>query len=1120
MYSIMKFHLGLVLLIAGILLSSCGPSPEELAATSAAETAAAATSTPTSTPAPTLTPTPALGDTMISPKDEMTLAYVPAGEFKMGRDADDMLADYQELFEPYLDVELKFECERSWFEKTEPVHTVYLDAFWIDQTEITNAQYSKCVAAGVCESPEFEWSYTNFDYFGNDEFDDYPVIYVSWDDAQDYCEWAGRRLPTEAEWEKAARGTIGLVYPWGNTFDGNKVNFCDINCAEIEEAIAVNPNFDDGYADVAPVGTYPDGISPYGAFDMAGNVGEWVIDWYDDGYYQDTPLENPLGPDYGEFRVIKGCSWFCTGDTVESADRGWAIPINGYNAVGFRCANSEEQKEINEAAPTTAASTSTPAQTMAQGAPPEIVDNSLSLLLSVESYIKASSSSNISNLLAELQFNPAVDSISAHSDQVTSLAFSPDGKMLASASDDLSIILWDTSTWEQVVEPLVGHEEGSECENYHEYVCPHQINSLSFSPDGRILASAGRDMTIRLWNPSTGESIGDPLTGHDDWISQVAFSPDGTILASASWDGTILLWDPSTGESIEPPLFGHYSPINSLDFSPDGSILASGDWDNSIIIWDPTSGKEVQKISSLSGFEGSWEDIVWEVAFSPDGKILASTTCGLRNDGYCTVSLIELWDPVSGNNIKQIITGFLLDTQNLAFSPDGEILTSISDVGPIQSWDLKTGEQIGEKINLSLFDETWFFRNDLAFSPDGSILASAGCGSVTEDYGCTSGEIRLWDLQSDLSLSQSFSEIKMVIPGVDTSEIYLSDDALYVAAWLWTGTASWDRAIKLFEFNHDGEQISKSAFRSDHSDYMSDLAFSPDGSLIATASGDATVHIIDAASRTLHCDPLIGHEYIAWDVAFNHNGSIVASSGSNELIRLWDPQTCLPIGDPLTGHTDIIKDITFNPDGTMLASVSWDETIRLWDPLTGKQVGESLFGDFGYKATVLEFSPDGNLLASGADEIQLWDIDTGQPRLFGTRYLGEIRALAFNPEGTILASANCLDTSFYDSCVSMGILLWDVETGEHIGTFLEGNSEIHGLIFSPDGKSLISSGCSPGEFQNLCEVEEIRWWDLDFESWIEKVCILAGRNLTLDEWEEYFSESNYHITCPQWPAGE
>ena len=119
-------------------ISACGPSPEELAATSAAETAAAATSTPTSTPAPTLTPTPALGDTMISPKDGMPLVYVPAGEFKMGRDADDMLADCQELFEPYLDVELKFECERSWFEKTEPVHTVYLDAFWIDQTEITN----------------------------------------------------------------------------------------------------------------------------------------------------------------------------------------------------------------------------------------------------------------------------------------------------------------------------------------------------------------------------------------------------------------------------------------------------------------------------------------------------------------------------------------------------------------------------------------------------------------------------------------------------------------------------------------------------------------------------------------------------------------------------------------------------------------------------------------------------------------------------------------------------------------------------------------------------------------------------------------------------------------------
>lgn len=1120
MFKYRRIDLLLVLVIFCLFfISACGPSPEELAATSAAETAAAVTNTLTSTPVPTSTPMPALGDTKISPKDEMTLVYVPAGEFLMGRNADDSLADCQELFEPFLDTELEIECERSFFEDAEPVHTVYLDAFWIDQTEVTNVQYTKCVADGDCDSPEFEWSVTHYDYFGNSEFDDYPVIYVSWHDAQDYCKWAGRRLPTEAEWEKAARGTDGLVYPWGNTFDGNNVNFCDSNCAEIDDVLAVNPNFDDGYADVAPVGSYPDGISPYGGFDMAGNVAEWVIDWYDDGYYQDAPVENPPGPDYAEFRVYKGSSCFYSGSTVESASRFGAVPINGYSGVGFRCVYSEERKVLNDT-PSSTTSTSTPPQTVNQRTPIRTADNSLSLLLSAESNMKDSSSSNLSNLLAELQFDPAIGSISAHSDQVTSIAFSPDGKMLASASDDLSIILWDTSTWEQVGEPLVGHEEGSECEYYDEYICPHQINSLSFSPDGRILASAGRDMTIRLWNPTTGESIGDPLTGHDDWISQVAFSPDGMILASASWDGTILLWDPSTGESIEPPLFGHYSQINSLAFNPDGSLLASGDWDNSIIIWDPTSGKEVQKISSLYGFEGSWEDIVWEVAFSTDGKILASTTCGLRNDGYCTVSLIELWDPVSGENIKQIITGFLFDTQNLAFSPDGEMLVSINDVGPIQRWDPNTGVQIGEKIHLSLLDESWFFRNDLAFSPDGSILASAGCGSVTEDYGCASGEIRLWDLQSDLSLSQSFSEIKMDIPGVDVSEIYLSDDALYVAAWLWTGTVDWDRAIKLFEFNHDGELIGKSTFRSDHSDYMSDLAFSPDGSLIATASGDATVHIIDAESRTLHCDPLMGHEYIVWDVAFNHDGSMLASTGSNELIRLWDPQTCLPIGDPLTGHTDIIEDVTFNPDGTMLASVSWDETIRLWDPLTGKQVGESLIGDFGYKTTVLEFSPDGNLLASGADEIQLWDIDTGQPRLFGARYLGEIRALAFNPEGTILASANCLDTSFYDSCVSMGILLWDVETGEHIGTFLEGNSEIHGLIFSPDGKSLISSGCSPGEFQNLCEVEEIRLWNLDVESWIESACIAAGRNLTLDEWEKYFPNIDYQITCPQWPTGD
>ena len=157
---------------------------------------------------------------MISPIDDMVMVYVPAGEFEMGSEAEEGLAACRELYEPFS----YRECERSWFEEEEPPHNVYLDAFWIDQTEVTNAQYQACVADGDCDLPEETSSYTHDDYYGNSQYDEYPVIHVSWYDAQDYCEWAGRRLPTEAEWEKAARGENGLTYPWGNTFDGDHLS--------------------------------------------------------------------------------------------------------------------------------------------------------------------------------------------------------------------------------------------------------------------------------------------------------------------------------------------------------------------------------------------------------------------------------------------------------------------------------------------------------------------------------------------------------------------------------------------------------------------------------------------------------------------------------------------------------------------------------------------------------------------------------------------------------------------------------------------------------------------------------------------------------------------------------
>jgi len=243
---------------------------------------------------------------MTSDKDGMILVYVPAGEFTMGSD--------------------------SGSDDEKPVHTVTLNAFWIDRTEVTNAMYAKCVQNGACTAPSSTESYTRDSYYSNSEFDNYPVIYVSWEDAKAYCSWADRRLPTEAEWEKAARGTDANVYPWGNTFDGTLVNFCDTNCS-FDWA---NKSFDDKYADVAPVGSYPSGKSIYGAVDMAGNVWEWVEDWYD-AYPGNTESNSSYGTTY---RVLRGGSWDHYYYYVRSALRNRVNPTDTSNVIGFRCSRS------------------------------------------------------------------------------------------------------------------------------------------------------------------------------------------------------------------------------------------------------------------------------------------------------------------------------------------------------------------------------------------------------------------------------------------------------------------------------------------------------------------------------------------------------------------------------------------------------------------------------------------------------------------------------------------------------------------------------------------------------------------------------------------------------------
>ena len=308
-----------IMLFVALILTACQTAPSaapESTASLIPQETATATQTgipPSPTPTSAETSTPETVKTSLT--DGMTQLYIPAGTFIMGG-----LDVYQESDEL-------------------PAHEVYLKAFWIDQVEVTNGMNNLCVQAGSCRPPARSGSDNRSEYFGNPEFQDYPVVHVAWYDANEYCQWAGRRLPTEAEWERAARGDDKRNYPWGdelpNEYNSNSVNIV---------------------GDTSRVGSYAEGASPFGVLDMAGNVWEWVADRYKPNYYKISPAENPTGPTqetvFNNLRVLRGGSYQDDGIILRLANRSFlagpdplAQPTDeayyGSSSVkiGFRCAN-------------------------------------------------------------------------------------------------------------------------------------------------------------------------------------------------------------------------------------------------------------------------------------------------------------------------------------------------------------------------------------------------------------------------------------------------------------------------------------------------------------------------------------------------------------------------------------------------------------------------------------------------------------------------------------------------------------------------------------------------------------------------------------------------------------
>jgi formylglycine-generating enzyme required for sulfatase activity len=308
-----------------LLAGACGGQPQ--AASSAMPPAAA--------------PAGRSGATWARPADGMEMVYVPAGAFEMGLTD----AALEALLQVLAATDPAFSRAR-WLDhlgEEQPAHRVRLDAFWIDRTEVTNAQVRRCVQAGACQAPDRCDPGEGEPTYADPALAQHPAVCVDWAGAAAYCAWAGGRLPTEAEWEYAARGPQGSRFPWGESWgqahDQPHLNLCDARCGRIEDRDA---GYDDGYARTAPVGRFPAGASWCGALDLAGNVAEWVGDAYQHDYYRVSPADNPTGPGLapageGRARVRRGGGWDYGWIMVRATDRSLDLPQAREAELGFRC---------------------------------------------------------------------------------------------------------------------------------------------------------------------------------------------------------------------------------------------------------------------------------------------------------------------------------------------------------------------------------------------------------------------------------------------------------------------------------------------------------------------------------------------------------------------------------------------------------------------------------------------------------------------------------------------------------------------------------------------------------------------------------------------------------------
>lgn len=559
--------------------------------------------------------------------------------------------------------------------------------------------------------------------------------------------------------------------------------------------------------------------------------------------------------------------------------------------------------------------------------------------------------------------------LTGHEASIFAITFSPDGRTIATASGDSTVKIW--SSQGALLQSLVGH--GS------------VVWDVAFSPDGQTLVSGSDDNTARLWDLQ-GHLL-QTFWGHDAGVFDVDISPDGMTIATASADGTVRLWDrEGTLLNIIPHRAG--VGVRNVTFAPDGQTLATASTDGTAQLWSLNG-------DFLQTFQGH-SSAVFDVAFSPNGQTIV-TASGDRT--------LKLWDR-SGNLITTI-KGHRGRIWAVAFSPDGETIASGSEDQTIKLWNLEG------TLLRTLQGHTASIKT-LAFNPQGTILASAGSEYIA----------KLWNINNSL-LTRFYGHQSGIM------RVGFTPDGQHIF------TGSLDQTLRLWDLNGKPQQVLRI-----HNAGIVDLGISLNGSIMVSTGVDGIINIWTQEGQLLKTLKNSGSK--TRGIAVRPDGQLIAAGDTNGQVQLWR-QT----GEKMLhfkAHDIAIWDVAFNPSGDLLATASGDNTVKIWT-LDGELV--TVLEGHGAAVMGVKFSPDGQVVATNSVDrtIKLWTLDGRLIRtLRGHR--AQVWDMAFSPDAHLLATASADKT----------VKLWEIGSGKLLKTLNVHSAGVRGVAFSPDGNQVMSVG--------------------------------------------------------------